>query len=208
MLDTALRPLIDPPLNFIARYLAAFGISANGLTFANFIFSFVVFTLIGAGLYGVAFVAVIINRLIDGLDGPVARQHDVLQGREPTGTDFGGYLDIVTDFILYGGVVFAFAVADVERAQAAAFLLFSYMVSGSSFFAYAIVAAKKNITTEQQGKKSFYYLSGLAEGFETIVAMCLMCLLPQYFDYIAYGFGVLCIISGLSRMVMAYRTFS
>ena len=95
-------------------------------------------------------------------------------------TDLGGFLDIVLDFIVYAGLVFAFAVADPERnALAAAFLLFAFMGTGSSFLAFAIMAAKRGISSELRGRKSLYYLGGLTEGTETILFLVLACLLPS-----------------------------
>ena len=113
----------------------------------------------------------VVNRIADGLDGAVAR-HSRL-------TDLGGFLDIVLDFIVYAGMVFAFAVADPARnALAAALLLFAFMGTGSSFLAFAIMAAKRRLSTDLRGRKSLYYLGGLAEGTETILFMVLACLLP------------------------------
>ena len=83
-----------------------------------------------------ALALLLVNRLADGLDGAVARQTRL--------TDLGGFLDIVLDFIVYAGMVFAFALADpAANALAAAFLLFAFMGTGSSFLAFAIMAAKR-----------------------------------------------------------------
>ena len=125
----------------------------------------------------------LVNRLADGLDGAVARQTRL--------TDLGGFLDIVLDFIVYAGMVFAFALADpAANALAAAFLLFAFMGTGSSFLAFAIMAAKRGITTDLRGRKSLYYLGGLAEGTETILFLALACLLPDRFVPLALGFAV------------------
>ena len=49
-------------------------------------------------------------------------------------TDLGGYLDIVTDFIFYALVPLGFALHDPGKAQAAAFLVVSFIGTGSSSF--------------------------------------------------------------------------
>ena len=98
----------------------------------------------------------LLNRVADGLDGAVARASMT--------TDFGGYLDIVCDFVFYSAIPFAFAVALPENAFASAFLIFSFIGTASSFLAFAILAEKHNISTEIRGKKAFYYLGGLTEG--------------------------------------------
>ena len=69
-------------------------------------------------------------------------------------TDLGGFLDIVLDFIVYAGMVFAFAVADPgANALAAAFLLFAFMGTGSSFLAFAMMAAKRRLSTDLRGRE-------------------------------------------------------
>src|SRR5262245_33342796 len=105
---------------------------------------------------------------MDGLDGAVARH------RGPT--DLGGYLDVLLDFLFYAGVPFFFAIGRPDDALPAAFLVFSFVGTGSSFLAFAAVAARRGIATEARGRKSIYYLGGLTEGAETIVAFVAVCL--------------------------------
>ena len=88
------------------------------------------------------------NRLADGLTGGGA-------GRI---LDFGGYLDIVADFVFYSAIPFAFAVADPANALAAAFLIFILSVP-CSFLAYAILAEKHHVTTDIRGAKAFTILA-------------------------------------------------
>ena len=104
------------------------------------------------------------------------------RSRSGTGpTDLGGYLDIVFDFIIYAGAAFAFALAQPEHAVAAAFLIFSFMGTGSSFLAFAIFAAKRKLDGEAAANKSFYYLGGITEGTETILLFVVVLLFPGWF---------------------------
>ena len=203
MLDSRLRPYIDPPLNHIAKFLARTGVTANTLTFTGFVFALCCFVSLAAGLYPLAILFIILNRLMDGLDGPLSRQTQ--------STDLGGYLDIVFDFIFYSGTIFFFALGADDNtnstALAAAFLIFSFMGTGSSFLAYAIVAAKRGENHEEQGKKSFYYAQGLAEGTETIITLLLICIFPKYFIIIAFTYAVICWITTAGRIGMAYTNF-
>ena len=142
----------------------------------------------------------VLNRFADGLDGAVARR--------TVATDRGGFLDIVCDFLIYAAMPLAFAVADPGRnALAAAALLASFMASGVTFLAFAILAAKRGLETSAQGRKSIYYLAGLAEGFETIVVLLAMCAWPEWFAQLAYGFAVVCGVSAVARIGMAMRAF-
>lgn len=199
MLDSYIRPLIDPPLNVIARALLKTGITANMLTAIGFSLSLCAFAALAFQAYAIAILFIVLSRLMDGLDGPVARQSQA--------TDLGGYLDIVSDFIFYSGTVFFFAVGRPETALAAAFLIFSFMGTASSFLAYAIVAAKRGINHERQGKKSFFYAAGIAEGTESIFVLILICLAPSYFSWIACIFGGLCWMTTAGRARLAIRNF-
>ena len=200
MFDAALRRVIDPPLDRIGRRIAALGVSANAVTLAGFAVGLSALPLLATERYGLALAAIFVNRLFDGLDGAVARH----VGK----TDFGGYLDIVCDFIFYAGVVFGFALARPgENALAAAFLVFSFVGTGSSFLAYAILAAKRGVTTEIRGSKTFYYLGGLTEGTETALLFVVLCLIPRSFPVLAVIFGVLCWVTTLTRIIAARRAF-
>ncbi|MEO0809542.1 MAG: CDP-alcohol phosphatidyltransferase family protein [Pseudomonadota bacterium] len=199
MFDAKIRILIDPPLNAMGRRLAGWGIAANAVTLAGFVSGMAGTALIAFGHPGWALVVILCSRLADGLDGAVARATQK--------TDLGGFLDIVLDFIFYGAVPLAFAVADpAGNALPAAVLLLSYFANGSTFLAYAIMAAKQEIETSAQGVKSLYYMTGLAEGGETIVVIILFCLFPAYFPFIAYGYAALCYASATGRIVLAYKT--
>jgi phosphatidylglycerophosphate synthase len=199
VLDAPLRRLIDPPLDHLSVPLAARGLSANAITVAGFALGLGAVAAIAGGAYLLGLVLLLLNRLCDGLDGAVARRRGL--------TDLGGFLDIVLDFLIYSAVPFAFALADpAANALPAAFLILSFMGTGSSFLAYAIMAAKRGIATELRGRKSLYYLGGLTEGTETIVAFVLACLWPAWFPLIAWIFGVLCWLTTATRIAAAVQT--
>lgn len=199
MLDSVLRPLIDPPLNRAARIIARSGVSANALTTAGVVVAIGAAAAIATQRYGLALALIILNRLLDGLDGPVAR----IRGS----TDFGGYLDIVCDFIFYAAIPLGFGFADPDNLLPALVLLASFIGAGTSFLAYAIIAAQRGIETRTQGAKSFYFAAGLAEGTETIIAFVLACLWPRSFALIAYGYALLCALTVLGRIAGARRHF-
>jgi len=201
MFDASIRPLIDRPLAQVAEQLVAWKISANSVTAMGFLLGMGAAGLIGSQQYLAGLALFLVSRLMDGLDGAVARQTRL--------TDLGGYLDITLDFIVYASMVFAFALADpVKNALPAAFLTTSFMAPAATFLAYAIIAAKRGITTEIRGKKSLYYLGGLTEGFETILTLSLMCLLPAWFPVIAVVYALMCWITGGTRIAAAVQTFA
>ena len=201
MIDGAMRRLIDPPLDRAGLWLAARGASANGVTLTGLGLGLLAAAALALGVPGgIALLPLLASRVLDGLDGAVARA--------TYKTDFGGFLDIVCDFIFYAAVPLAFIARDLEQnGLAGAFLLASFYINGASFLGYAIIAEKRGMTTSARGQKSLYYTSGLLEGTETIAFFVLICLVPSMFAVAAWIFGALCLITALARVMLAYRVF-
>jgi len=198
MLDARLRPWIDPALDRMARPLAARGVSANAVTLAGFALGLAAVPALAAQQPLLALALILANRLLDGVDGAIARAAGP--------SDFGGFLDIVCDFVFYAAVPLGFALAAPHHAIAAAFLIFSFVGSGSAFLAYAILAAKRGAA--EPPRKAFHHLGGLTEGFETILCFGLMCLFPGAFAWLAWIFGALCWITAATRILAARQAFS
>ena len=199
MFDARLRPLIDPPLNALGRRLAGWGVTANLVTLAGVVLGLAAGIAIAQGHFTLGLVLVLANRLLDGLDGAVARATRL--------TDFGGYLDIVGDFAFYIAVPVGFAIAAPVNAVPAAVLLASFTLTGVSFLAYATLAAKRGEETTAHGRKSFFYNTGLAEGAETIAVFVAMCLWPQHFAVFAWGYTALCGLTVVQRTLAARAHF-
>ena len=200
MLDARLRPLIDPPLNRAGAALARAGVTANALTFTGLALGLAGAAAIALGYIGWGLALICANRLLDGLDGAVAR------ARGPS--DLGGYFDIVADFAFYVSVPLGFGVLDPANTLPALVLVASFVLTGISFLAFAVIAAKRGATTEAHGKKSFFYSTGLAEGAETIAVFIAMCLWPAGFPLLAYGYAALCVLTVFQRSAMALAVFT
>ena len=194
-----IRPFIDPILNALGKRMASIGVSANSITCIGFLFGVFAISMIALQQYGVATFFICLNRLADGLDGAVARNTHI--------SDFGGFLDIVCDFIIYSGIVLAFGLAKPCNLIYSAFLIFSFVGPITSFLAYAIIASKRQIISEKRGKKSFYYLGGICEGTETATVLILFCVIPQYFSIISIVFGILCWVTTIGRIYNAWIDF-
>lgn len=200
MLDAKLRPLIDPGLNRLGRALAGLGVGANTVTLVGMCLGLTAGVAIARGHLLAGLALIIANRLLDGLDGAIARATRL--------TDFGGYLDIVADFFFYVAVPVGFAFAADANRMPALLLLASFALTGTSFLAFATMAAKRGLETTAHGRKSFFYDTGLAEGSETIAAFVLMCLWPSYFGLIAVIYAALCMLTVVQRSMAAAVVFS
>ena len=200
MFDARIRPLIDPPLDFIGARLAALGFTANAVTLMGAVWGLAAGFCVMQRAWGLVLGCIALSRLMDGLDGAIARHSRVSQ--------FGGYLDIVADFVFYTAIPVGFAVANPEFARPAALLLAAFALTGVSFLAYAVTAGKLGMQTRAHGKKSFFYSTGIAEGAETIALFVLMCLRPDWFPMLAYGFSLLCLATVVQRTLAARNAFA
>lgn len=199
MFDAKLRPLIDPPLDAAGRWVAARGVSANAVSLAGLVAGLCAAVAISRQAFALAILLILLGRILDGLDGAVARA--------TAKTPFGGYLDIVGDFVFYISVPLAFALAYPANTLPALVLTASFALTGVSFLAFASIAAEQDLETTAHGEKSFFYSTGLAEGAETIVAFLLMCLFPAHFGVIAWAYAALCFVTVAQRSLLAYKQF-
>ena len=199
MLDAITHSRLRPLLRYLASGLLRIGITADMLTLFGFLVGMLVIPALYFQAWYWALGAIAANRILDGLDGALARL--------TAPTDAGGFLDITLDFIFYAGVVVGFALADpVANAIPAVVLIFSFMGTGSSFLAFAILAEKNRIKSLVYPHKSIHYLGGLTEGTETIAFFVICCLFPQYFVILAWIFAGLCGITTLTRIFFGYKT--
>lgn len=200
MLDRSASLLIKPVINRLARLAHNAGLTANQLTLAGFVIGLFASYLIATSAYIEGAVAIFTSRLCDALDGAVARL------THPT--DAGGFLDIALDFVFYASIPLAFAVADPARnALPAAVLLAAFMGTGTSFLAFAVLAAKRGMANLAHPNKSFYFLGGLTEATETLACFLAMCVWPGFFIELAYGFAALCGITTVARIWWGWRAF-
>ena len=201
MLDGAVRERIQPLIDAAGRAIARTGATANTVTVTALLLGVAAAGLIALHWYLAGMIVLLASRLCDGLDGAVAR----VNGK----TDFGGFLDIVLDFAVYGIVPLGFVIADpAANAIAGAALIFSFYVNGASFLAFAIMAEKHGMTTDQRGEKSLFFTTGLAEATETIAVFVAACLFPGWFPVLAWVFAAICLYTALSRIVMTKRVLS
>jgi hypothetical protein len=81
------------------------------------------------------------------------------------------------------------------------------MGTGSSFLAFALIAAKRQMSKLMSPGKSFYFLGGLTEGTETLGFFVAMCLWPAQFALLAWIFAGLCAVTTAARVVSGYKAF-
>lgn len=199
MIDRFALPLFAPPHRVVAAGFLRIGLTANQITLIGALIGLTAVPLLLTQHFLWALTVILANRFLDGVDGTMAR----LSGP----TDRGAFLDIVCDFLFYAGVPLGFALANpAVNALPASALLASFIGTASTFLAFAAVAGKRGVASPQYPNKGIYYLSGIIEGTETILAFCAMCLWPRYFAVIAYGLAVACGLTTLTRLYFGARS--
>jgi phosphatidylglycerophosphate synthase len=200
MLDRTATAFLRPGVNAIARVLHRAGLHANTVTLLAFGLGLAAAVCIALQAFVAGAALIVVSRLCDALDGAVARL------TQPT--DAGGFLDITLDFVFYASIPLAFAVAaPAANGLPAAVLLASFIGTGSSFLAFATLAAKRGLSSTDYPDKSIYFLGGLTEATETLAVFLAMCLWPQHFAWLAYGFAALCALTTATRIVWGWKAF-
>ena len=198
MIDAKLLPLQRRLLRPIALGLVTFGVRADQVTITGFLLGIVALPLLASQQYTWALVFILLNRVLDGIDGEVARL--------TIATDRGAFLDIALDFVFYALIPLGFALANVtENALAAAVLLAAFVGTGSSFLAFSLMAQKRKLHAQKFPSKGLYYTGGLTEGAETIAVFVAFCLWPDLFTPLAYGFAFACGLTTLSRWLQGWH---
>ena len=200
MLDRRVLDLSRGVLQALARALLARGLKADHLSWGGFVIGLGAVPLIAGHQFAWAALLIVVNRLADGLDGTMARL--------TSPTDRGAFLDISLDFLFYSAIPLAFALADPSRnGLAAAVLIYAFVGTGSTFLAFAVIAAKRGLASAAYPNKGFHYLGGLTEASETIAVFLVMCLVPAWFPVLAYAFAALCALTTVTRILAGVKAF-
>ncbi|MEM6914740.1 MAG: CDP-alcohol phosphatidyltransferase family protein, partial [Pseudomonadota bacterium] len=200
MIDASILPLQRRVLAAPAKWLVKAGVRADQITIIGCLIGVLAAVAAGFGLYGLALLGLAFNRVADGLDGAVARL------TEPT--DRGAFLDIALDYVFYVSFPLGLILSNPDaNALPGALLVGSFVLSGTSFLAFSVIAAKRGLKAEDYPSKGIYYLGGLTEGFETIAVFILFCLFPSAFPILAMVFAAACTITGLTRYMAGWAAF-
>lgn len=198
MLDRRARTFVAPSLHRAAVFVARRGVGPGAVTLGAFVLGMGAAVAAGAAVWWPALALWLASRVLDGLDGAVARQAGAT-------TDRGGYLDIVGDFTVYGAVVVGCAVGAPQARLALLVLLGTYYVNGTAFLALSSIVERRRQTTGLEDERSFVFSRGLAEGTETIVAHGLFLLFPSAMAPLAWTFAAVVAVTALQRVLFAVR---
>lgn len=199
MFDSWLRALKDRLLSPWLRHVSP-AVHPNAVSLLAFALGVGAAASAWAQRYGLALVLWLASRLIDGVDGTLA----LVQG---TQSDFGGYLDIVLDFIVYAlipiGIVWGHATADALRA--ASLLLAAFYVNAASWMYLAAILERRATGAASNSRTTVTMPSGLIAGAETIVFYALFLIFPTRVVLLFTVMAVLVALTVVQRLVWAVR---
>ena len=197
MFDAKLRVVKQKLLSPLAKQVSVSATYLTGLGFAVGLLS-VMFA--WQGRYGLALLAWLLNRLLDGLDGEVAR----LKNQQ---SDWGGYLDILADFVIYALLPISLMMSNTSLSGwfALAFMLACFYVNAASWMYLSALLEKRQATREVT---SITMPKGLIEGTETIIFYCLFIIFSDFLAILYSLMGLLVIITIFQRLSWAESVIS
>ena len=197
MFDGAVRKLKDVLLEPCARVL--------GRVFPPLAITLIAFTIaLGAtyalwhAFYGVALTLWLLSRVLDGLDGTVARLYHKTSA-------LGGYLDLMCDSIIYALFPIAASASGVHPSISIALiaLLAVYYVN---VFSWAVLAAiLEKCAYKNNTATTIVMPRGIIEGLETIVLYSLFCIIPQFMWQLFMITAILVAMSASVHIVWAIK---
>ena len=199
MLDDLLRPLKDRVMNPLAGLVGRHA-SPDVLTIAAFFAGSACAALLWAGFTPFALALWILNRVLDGLDGVVARRTSRM-------SDSGGYLDIVLDFVVYALVPLSMAFASPTLALPCALYLGAAYVNASTWMYLSALLEKRGRGASATGASTSVAMpAGIFEGTETIILYTLMIVAPGW-RYVLLLLGAGLVVAGAAlRFFQGIRT--
>lgn len=196
MLDAPMRGLLRPGLDRVAVVLVRLGVSPMALTVGGLVLGLGAAVMAARALWTAALVLWLVSRLLDGLDGPVAR-------RCARTSAFGGWADFTSDLTVYGAFVAGCAIGQPDARVACLVLLVTYYVNAGTLLGFSAAAERAGIAAPDD--RTFHFTRGLAEGTETIAVHAAFVLFPAVMAPVAWVFAGAVIITILQRVVLARR---
>lgn len=200
MFDHLLRQLKDRLLAPIALWLGP-AISPNAVSLLAFGVGLLCAMAVQRGANGVAFGLWIANRILDGLDGSMARAHD----RQ---SDFGGYLDIMLDFLVYAAVPVGMMLGSPSRELliAGMWLLAAFFVNTASWMYLAAILERRAAGAESTGELTTITMPpGIVAGTETVLFYSVFLLVPAWRSHGFLIMALLVMVNVGQRLWWAWR---
>lgn len=213
MLDPMARRVLDRPLSGLARFIDRPFVSPNHLTLLGLAAGLASAATAAGQLWWSALGLWLFSRLMDGLDGPLARRRRAATHGDPEtshSSEAGGFLDITADFVVYGATVVGVAIGATRQYDAEwlpfLLVLLAYYLNGTAFLAFSSIAERTG--RQREDGRSLSFLGGLAEGTETIAVHSLWLVIPAHAGVIATVWAAVVGVCAAQRIVAGFRDLS
>jgi phosphatidylglycerophosphate synthase len=197
MFDARFRRLLPTMLGPVARVLARAGVTPNALSLSGGALGIAAGVLIARGWVWTGIITWLVSRLVDGLDGILARES---QQASP----FGGYLDITVDMAAYCAMLLGFAARHPEGGWVWSVILVGYVLVTTTTLALSSELERVDAQLADNDR-SIQFTPGFAEAGETTTAYVLFALFPAVVTPIAWGWAALCFATVVQRTRLARR---
>lgn len=205
MLDRPLRPVKE---RLLAPFALALGdrVHPMAVTVTGFLVGMGAAVFAARGALGLALGCWIVNRVLDGLDGTLARARRAQ-------SDLGGYVDLLLDFVVYAAIPvgFVLGVSSATRATvalAALALVGTFYVNSASWMYLSALLEKRGAGAQSRGELTSVTMpEGIVGGTETIVFYTLFFLWPEHLVAIFLSMAALVVVTIVRRLIWAIRHF-
>lgn len=224
MVDHVGRRLKDILLNPLLGLIPSW-VHPTGVTLLSLVPGIAAALFAAFGMWLWALFAFALNRILDGLDGLIARGRGLQ-------SDFGGYMDIMIDFVVYAaipvgvwvGVEAPLPTSGLEegdlrlvsggllsRALPLITLLALFYVNAASWMYLSSLVEKRRAEEPRRSKldaertTSIEMPGGLVEGTETVLFYLLFLLVPSYYPLLFFLMAVGTSIGVLQRLHWAWN---
>jgi phosphatidylglycerophosphate synthase len=190
--ERVLKPMARSP--FCAIHPVAITVAALLVGLAAAVVAWQQWYLLALGLW-------LLNRVLDGLDGTVARLNQQQ-------SDLGGYLDIVFDIVVYAAIPIGLVLSAPSLAAylSVAVLMGAFYINTASWMYLAALLEKHKHGATASGELTTVTMpGGLIEGTETVIFYCLFLLFPGAMVPLFLTMAALVLITAGQRIVWAVR---
>lgn len=197
MFDAPVRRMLPRVLAGVVAPLVRAGVSPNLLSGLGALLAVAAAGAIVGGQALVGLLLWLASRLLDALDGLVARASS-------QNSLFGGYLDITLDMLAYGAMVLAFACVHADHTFLMLCVMFGYLLVTTTTLALSSMLERE--AREHPGNdRSLQFTPGYAEAGETTVVYVAWTLFPEYIGVIGWVWVAICLATVMQRSLLARR---
>jgi phosphatidylglycerophosphate synthase len=199
MFDIRLRQVKDHCLLPLVPFFPQ-SVSPNHITFLAFIVG--VLACVAAAIPGLAFTAVylwLLNRLLDNLDGVLARSRH-------RASELGGFLDLLSDFIVYSLIPICVAYGQSLSTSSEGFLSIAVLEATFHVNNFVLLYCAAASAKKSEGElTSLAMMPALIEGFESGAIFTAMFIWPQHLVIMSWAMSAGVVLGTVQRVVALTR---